>query len=165
MTSTLENSREQAATAASAAEQAQAAVTELDNRLETNANLNLQQRQALRNAEAEAARLKRSLKTAAKDKVRLTEARKKAAAKADKAKDKRTAAEAKYDKVVLAELVNREKERDRAQATDPGNTPAAKKITTAVGRTPAPDPEPERPDPATATATRTAARRTAARAR
>jgi hypothetical protein len=135
----LDRRRDRAAAAAHAAEKAQAGVTELDRRLETNANLTRQQSQALRNAVAEANRLKRAVKASAKERDRLTRARKKAVTRADKAKAKAGSADAKYTKTVLAELVRREKERDRAAAS-----------------LPAPE------QPAATTATRTAARKTAA---
>jgi hypothetical protein len=113
----LNRRRDQASAAATAAEKAQAGVTELDNRLKTNATLTTQQSQALRNAVAEANRLKRALKAAAKEKDQLTKARKKAVDKAAKSKAKAAEAEAKYDKTVLAELVRREKEKDRASGS------------------------------------------------
>jgi hypothetical protein len=145
---TLNRRRDQASAAATAAEKAQAGVTELDNRLKTNATLTTQQSQALRNAVAEANRLKRALKAAAKEKDQLTQARKKAVAKAAKSKAKAAEAEAKYDKIVLAELVRREKEKDRASGSS-GNGKVAR-------------PAPERADTGTTTAVRTAARKTAA---
>ena len=183
MTSMLDSRRDKAATAANAAEKAQAGVTELDNRLQTNASLTTQQIQALRNAEAEANRLKRSLKLIAEERTRLTAARKKAVAQAAQAQKKQQAAEAKYDKIVLAEIVRREKERDRAQpspesdqaqatesdraqptresdrASTTNRTRASTRTRPAVA-----DPAPEQPDAATKTATRTAARKTAAAA-
>jgi hypothetical protein len=140
--SPLDGRRDQAAAAAVAAEKAQAGVAELDHRLATNANLTRQQSQALRNAVAEANRLKRALKAGTKERDRLTKARKKAVTRADKAKAKAESADAKYSKTVLAELVRREKERDRVAASVPA---------------------PEQPTVAT-TATRTAARKTAAAA-
>ena len=48
----LDRRRAQSAAAGAAAEKARQAVTELDNRLRTNADLTQQQAQALRNAEA-----------------------------------------------------------------------------------------------------------------
>jgi chromosome segregation ATPase len=156
----LDSRRDKAATAAGAAEKAQAGVTELDNRLQTNASLTTQQTQALRAAQAEANRLKRSLKLTAKERTRLTAARKKATAKVAQARKKQQAAEAKYDKVVLADMVRREKERDRAQKST-GST----RVSTTAGAGPAAaDPPPEQPDAATSMATRTAARKTAAAA-
>ena len=74
----LDRRRAQSAAAGAAAEKARLAVTELDNRLRTNTELAQQQSQALRNAEAEVKRLKRSLKTQERDRVRLTKAHKKA---------------------------------------------------------------------------------------
>jgi chromosome segregation ATPase len=145
----LNRRRDQASAAATAAEKAQAGVTELDNRLKTNATLTTQQNQALRNAVAEVNRLKRSLKAAAKEREQLTKARKKAVDKAAKSKAKAAEAEAKYDKVVLADLVRREKEKDRAASPSASNGKASR-------------PAPEQTDTATATAVRTAARKTAA---
>jgi hypothetical protein len=139
----LDRRRDQAVAAAGAAEKAQAGVTELDHRLETNANLTRQQSQALRNAVAEANRLKRALKAGTKERDRLTKARKKAVTRAGRAKAKAGSADAKYSRTVLAELVRREKERDRAAAFAPA---------------------PEQPSVTATAATRTAARRTAAAA-
>ena len=112
----LDSRREKAAAANAAAEQAKAGVAELDNRLQANANQTKQQKQALRNVLAEATRLKRALKNAVKDRDRLTKQRKKAVSRAGKTQAKARTAEARYDKSVLAEMVKREKERDRAAA-------------------------------------------------
>jgi hypothetical protein len=130
-TSALDNRRAKSSAANAAAEKARAGVTELDHRLQTNANLMEQQAQALRHAESEAKRLKRALKVADTERGRLAKQRAKAAARAAKAQSKAEAAEAKYDQVVLAELVKREKARDRAEATvDPAtNAPAASRPT------------------------------------
>jgi hypothetical protein len=112
--SQLDRRRDRASAAARAAEKAQAGITELDRRLQTNATMANQQTQARRNAVAEADRLKRSLKVVTRERDRLTKARKKAAARAEKSKAKSAAAEAKYSKTVLAEMIRREKEKDRA---------------------------------------------------
>jgi septal ring factor EnvC (AmiA/AmiB activator) len=117
--SQVDRRREKAASTATAVEKAQAGVTELDNRLQTNSSLTQQHKQALRNAEAEANRLRRSLKAALKERDKLSKARKKAVAKADKARSKAKAAEAKYEKSVLADMVNREKIKDRAGSARP----------------------------------------------
>jgi chromosome segregation ATPase len=155
--SPLDRRRDQASTTAHAAEKAQAGVTELNNRLQTNTNLTTQQSQALRNAEAEANRLKRSLKAGVKERDRLTKAHKRAVAQADKAKAKAKAADEKYSKAVLADLVRREKQKDAARTTTPATRqPAVSAV---------PNPEPERPNVSAAAATRTAARKTAARTR
>src|SRR3954468_2419618 len=115
----LDRRRAQSAAAGAAAEKARQAVTELDNRLRTNTELAQQQSQALRNAEAEVKRLKRSLKTQERDRVRLTKAHKKATAKASKAGNRAADADPKYDKAVLADLIRREKQRDQAAAEAP----------------------------------------------
>jgi hypothetical protein len=126
-TSPLDNRRAKSAAANAAAEKARAGVTELEHRLQTNASQIEQQTQALRHAEAEAKRLKRALKVADAERARLTKQRAKAAAQAEKAQARAEAAEAKYDRVVLAELVKREKARDRAEANGsaaPASQPA-----------------------------------------
>jgi chromosome segregation ATPase len=151
-TTVLDRRRDQAAAAADAVEKAEAAVTELDHRLDTNASLTTQQSQALRNAVAEATRLKRALKAGSKEKDRLTKARKKAADRAQRTKAKAKAADDKYSKSVLADLVRREKEKDRAAAGKPA---ALKSV---------PSPAPERPNAAAESAIGTAARKTAAAA-
>ncbi|MCA2214393.1 hypothetical protein [Jidongwangia harbinensis] len=130
-TSALDNRRTKSSTANAAAEKARAGVTELDHRLQTNANLIEQQTQALRHAESEAKRLKRALKLADTERARLAKQRAKAAARASKAQAKAEAAEAKYDQVVLAELVKREKARDRAEATAARGTASAPSQNTA----------------------------------
>jgi hypothetical protein len=112
----LDRRREQNTAAKSAADDARTAVTELANRLQTNADLTQQQTLALRNAEAEAKRLKRSLKTQARDRNRLEKAHQKAVAKASKASKRAEDMDDKYSKSVLADLVRREKERDQAGA-------------------------------------------------
>ena len=124
-TSPLDNRRAKSTAANAAAEKARAGVTELEHRLQTNANQIEQQTQALRHAEAEAKRLKRALKVADAERARLTKQRAKAAARAEKAQARAQAAEAKYDQVVLAELVKREKARDRAEAANGTAAPAS----------------------------------------
>jgi hypothetical protein len=133
----LDRRRTQAADAAKAAEQAQARVTELDNRLQTNASMTTQQKQALRNAEADVARLKRLLKAGARERDRLTKARKKAADRTAKAQAKSKAAEAKYDKSLLADLVSREKAKDRAGAAQPPTASTTKDVAPLPERLPA----------------------------
>lgn len=66
-TTQLDRRREQSAAADDAAARARATVSELESRLRTNADLTRQQTRSLRNAEAEAKRLKRALKTQARD--------------------------------------------------------------------------------------------------
>jgi chromosome segregation ATPase len=182
--SQLDRRREQAASAAGAADKAKAGVTELDNRLQTNTSMTRQQKQALRNAEAEVNRIKRSLKAATKERDQLTRARKKAVAKADKASVKAKAADAKYEKSVLADMVRREKMKDRADAAQPPVESAGTALQPVLERSPVPvktaaatsgrrgrtsrtataATTPEQPDAGTTTATRTAARKTAANA-
>jgi hypothetical protein len=150
----LDRRRDKAGRTGAAAAAAQAAVTDIDHQLKTVASLAEQQEQALHRAVEEAARLKRSLKAAGKRRTELVKERKKAVARAERARAKAADAEAKYDKELLADLVRREKEKDRAEVSEP------------AGGDPAPaDPAPEQPDEATRTARRTAARKTAKAAR
>jgi len=188
---TIDRRRDRAGAAGAAAEQAAAAVTDIDNQLKTLADLTEQQHQSLRHAVDEAARLKQSLKAARKRRTELLKAREKAAARAEKARARAEAAESKYDKELLADLIRREKERDRAGSATPpqaqtrsDTTPPAQAETpppapavtpppapdaitppakTPARRTrrPATDPPPERETASTATARRTAARKTA----
>jgi chromosome segregation ATPase len=176
----LDRRRDKAADAARAADQAQAGVTELEHRLQTNASMTSQQKQALRNAEAEASRLKRALKAGARERDRLAKAHEKAAARAAKARARSAAAESKYDKSVLADLVRREKAKDRADAAQPPAASTSKEIAPLPevlpakaanatlpptrARTAVADPPPERRNAAAQSATRTAARKTAAAA-
>jgi hypothetical protein len=174
-TTQLDRRREQSAGAEAAAEKARATVEELDRRLHTNDEMTRQQTQALRNAEAEAKRLKRSLKTQARDHARLVKARQKAAAKAAKTRSRAAALDEKYSKSVLADLIRREKEKDRAstakgepdqpatgaQATAARATAAkaaksASARTSSAGRTTTAR---KAPDPATETAAGKTARR------
>lgn len=153
----IDRRREKADAAGTAAGQAQTAVTDIDNQLKTIASLTDQQEQSLRRAQDEAARLKQALKAAAKRKAELVKQRKKAVVRAGRASAKAKAAEAKYDKEVLAEIVRREKEKDRQPAkTGPAQTGPTQT---------AADPAPEKENAATATARGTAARKTAAAAR
>ena len=115
-TTQLDRRRDRSEVAASRAGEARAKVTELENRLQTNAELTQQHTQALRNAEAEVKRLKRVLKTQQRDRDGLLKAKTKAAAKVKAAERRAATAEGKYDKSVLADMVHREKERDRAAA-------------------------------------------------
>ena len=113
-TTPLDRRREQADAAHAAAQRAQTAVAEVENRLRTNADLTREQTQALDIAKAEVKRLKRALKTQARDRLRLQKAQRKAQAKAAKAQSRAATVEDKYGKTVLSDLVRREKERDRA---------------------------------------------------
>ena len=121
----LDRRRDKAGSAGAAADAAQAAVTDIDHQLKTVASLTEQQEQALQRAVEETARLKRSLKAASKRRTELVKERKKAVAKAQRARARATAAEVKYDKEVLADLVRREKEKDRASSSEPAK-PAAR---------------------------------------
>jgi hypothetical protein len=159
----LDRRREQTAAAHTAVERTRTTVTELDNRLRTNADLTTQQKQALRNAEAEARRLKRALKTQARDKDRLEKAHRKAVARAGKAESKAAALEKKYGKSLLDDLIRREKERDRASATTPASSPLPEAPVSPALPAVVP-PSPVETITVSDTARATAARRTAAKA-
>lgn len=135
----LDRRREQSSAANAAAEKARSAVTDLANRLQTNADLTRQQTLALRNAEAEAKRLKRSLKTQSRDRQRLEKAHQKAVAKAAKASRRAEDMDDKYSKTVLADMVRREKERDTAAAAAPSAAviPVPEKAVAAAVESPA----------------------------
>jgi hypothetical protein len=165
-TTQLDRRRDQATAAHTAVQQTTAAVTELENRLRTNADFTRQQAQALRNAEAETKRLRRSLKTQERDRSRLKKAHQKAVAKARKAQSRADAIEAKYSKTVLSDLVLRAKEQDRTASTPAAPAEpvidvvvAAEPVAVVVAEpVPAAEPAPARP------ARATAARATAAKA-
>jgi hypothetical protein len=165
----LDRRRGKADAAGAAAAKAATAVTDIDRQLETIANLTEQQRQARRRAVEEAERLKRSLKAAGKRRAELVKDRKKAVARAERARARAAAAESKYDKEVLADLVRREKEKDRTAATPVRELEAAPERNPEVRAHRAPaksaGPEPEQPGEATKTSRRTAARKTAKAAR
>ena len=186
----LDRRRDKAGAAGAAATKAQAAVSDLDRQLETLTSLADQQQQAVRRAAEESDRLKRSIKAAGKRRGELVKERKRAVAKAERARARAASAEAKYDKAVLADLVRREKEKDRATATAPGKelqpvperapaVPARRSPakaadgaqadgaapTRASRRSAAADPPAEQPSEATQTSRRTAARKTAKAAR
>lgn len=184
MTTPLERHRAKAGTTGAAADKARAAVADLDSQLATLTSLAEQQRQALRRAADETARLKRSLKAASKRQERLVKERVKAVARAEKAGARQATAESKYDRALLADMVRREKERDRAAPpispvgdVPPPAAPAARKVTgraaattraprkTAAAAAPprnaaAAAPPPEVEKPTITTARRTAARKT-----
>ena len=134
MTSTqLDRRRDRSEATAARAGEAHAKIAELENRLQANADLTRQQTQALRTAEAEVKRLKRALKGQKDDRDRLLKAKTKATAKAKTAERRAATAEGKYDKSVLADLVHREKERDRAAAKGRQGTHAAPVALPAAG--------------------------------
>ncbi|MBM2618172.1 hypothetical protein JIG36_21680 [Actinoplanes sp. LDG1-06] len=171
-TKQLDRRREQSTAAHEAAAKTKTTVTELENRLRTNADMTRRQTQALRNAEAEAKRLKRSLKTQARDKDRLEKAHKKAVSRAEKAQSKAATLEEKYGKSVLHDLVRREKEKDRAAASTPVS-PALPAVVPPPPIEPEPPAEtapaveteqPVEPVTARATAARSTARKAAASA-
>jgi chromosome segregation ATPase len=116
-TSALDRRRNKAQAAKDAADRAQANVAELDARLSALTTQTQQDQSALQRAQDEVTRLKRAVKAAAKEGATLQARRKKASAAVLKSQAKAQAAEARYDEAVLAEIVRREKDRDRAAAS------------------------------------------------
>ena len=136
----LDRRRDKAGAAGATAAKAEAAVTDIDRQLETVKSLTEQQEQALHRAVEEAERLKRSIKAAGKRRAELVKERQRAVTKAEQARAKADAAEAKYDKEVLADLVRREKEKDRASSSEPApeeQSTAGKELEPAPERAPA----------------------------
>jgi chromosome segregation ATPase len=146
----LKKRRKKAESARRAAEAAQERVAALDARLAANSQQTEREVAALRQARDEASRLKKAIKQAAKERGGLRSARKAAQKAAARSRRRAEAADAKYDRVVLAELVRREKKNQAAR--DAASAPAT------IGAAP------ERVGPGSAVATQTAARKTAAAA-
>lgn len=121
--STLERRRGRSLAANQAAEQARADAQRAEAQLEANTAQTAEHETALQHAMDEAARLRKALKALTKQRGKLRSARKEARRSASKAQRRARTAEAKYDRSVLAEMVRREKEGDRADAgqrpTDP----------------------------------------------
>jgi chromosome segregation ATPase len=155
---TLDRRRDKAQGAKDTADKARDHVADLDARISTNAGQAQQDQAALHQAQDEVTRLKRALKTAAKEDAVLQTRRKKASTAAVKAEVKAKAAEAKYDQAMLADMVRREKARDRSAAAATAKVDAPPADTTSVA------PSAQQPTARPATATRTAPRRTAANA-
>ena len=138
-TATLDRRRGKAQAAKDAADKARGGVADLDTRIAANASQTQQDQAALHRARDEVIRLKRALKAAAKEGVALQARRKKASTVAVKADAKAKAAETKYDQAVLADIVRREKARDRtAAATAKPAAPAPTAATPAKPAAPAP---------------------------
>jgi multidrug resistance efflux pump len=173
---TLDRRRDKAQGAKDTADKARDNVADLDARIATNAGQAQRDQAALHQAQDEVTRLKRALKTAAKEDAVLQTRRKKASTAAVKAEVKAKAAEAKYDQAVLADMVRREKARDRSAAAATAKVDAPPADTTSVAPSPgttsvAPSagttsvaPSAQQPTARPGTATRTAPRRTAAKA-
>ncbi len=166
--SKLHRRRDKAQAAKAAADKARAGVTQLDDQLKANATQTQNVETALQRAQEEVARLKKALKASIKERAKLRSARKRAQDVAGRTQRRAETAEAKYDKIVLAELVRREKDKDRARSTshDVAETPEPKAAEPATAGAPAPVTDaPERPGGGAMTAIQTAARKTAAVAR
>jgi hypothetical protein len=170
----LERRRLKTDAAKAVLEQAQVVVSALDGRLETNATQSRENEAALERSLDEVARLKKALKAGAQERRKLAKARKDARAAVAKADRKAQSTEAKYDRLVLAEIVRREKAAEHAKASRGSlpETPAPPPVNTSPPSTPDSEPTPasavpkaEQGPTGTQTATRTAARTTAARAR
>jgi hypothetical protein len=162
--SVLDRRRQKMQATRTAAQDAGAAVDELDTRLDTNSSETREHEAALHTALDRVAALKKAIKAAGKQNSRLASSRKDARRAAARAQQRAAGAEARYDRAVLADMLRREKDRDLsvhgAQPTAPaGGNPSSD--------TPARATTPRRSSgTARATAARaTAARATAARAR
>jgi hypothetical protein len=112
--SPLERSRAKANNAREALAEAGRRADDIDERLERNAARMSADDKALAAALDEVKRLKRALKDGEKERQKLIVARKRAITEVEKAEEKARKAEAKYDREVLADLIEREKESDRA---------------------------------------------------
>jgi hypothetical protein len=126
--SKLDRRREKSRIAHEVAERAAAIVAAVDAQLTANAGQTEQDQAALRNARDEVVRLKRALKSADKDRAALRKRRANAGALTARAQVKAQRAEKRYDQEVLADIVRREKDRDRAAASAAGTahpTPAS----------------------------------------
>jgi hypothetical protein len=115
--SALDRRREKARIAQEAAERAQESAAVVDAQITANTAQAERDQAALRHAHDEIVRLKRALKSAAKDRTALQKRHGKAGAAATKAQGRAQRAEKRYDEAVLAEIVRREKDRDRAAAS------------------------------------------------
>lgn len=104
-------------TAASAASAAK--VSSLDQRLNAKAATSREQEAALRSARDRVAALKKALKASQKQLAKLRTARADAGKADAKARQRVGTAEAKYDRAVLADVVQREKQRDLASHVTP----------------------------------------------
>lgn len=112
--SPLERRRRRADDAQVALDRARAAVADVDARLQANGRQSQDDDAALQRARDEVARLKAALKDGAKDRARLVKERKRLSADATESARKAKAAEAKYDRVVLTEMVRREKQANKS---------------------------------------------------
>jgi chromosome segregation ATPase len=178
----LDRRRDKAQSAKAAADTARQRVSALDDRLAATGAQSKEHEAALRRARDEMSRRKKALKASAKKRDQLRTSRKKAGKAAAKARRRARGAEQRYDQVVLAEMVRREKERDRAAAAAharPSDDGAATGQKTghksgrkagertgggSGGSVPTLEAGPERAAIGVTTATRTAARKTADRA-
>jgi hypothetical protein len=178
--SPLDRTRGKADRARQALTEAGQRADDVDERLERVGAQVSADEKALAAALAEVNRLKKALKDGEKERRKLVLARKRAIADVEKAEEKARKAEAKYNREVLADIIEREKEHDRAASsgasiavpavlnsepvrnTDVTRMPADEVELPADGPAGAPATEPE--DLAIATARATAARATAASA-
>jgi chromosome segregation ATPase len=113
--SVLDRRRDRADAARKAAEAAQARVADLDARLAAGEEQLREHEAALEQARQEITRRKQAIKATGKQRGKLQKARDAAWRAAAKKRRKAVAADAKYDKVVLAEMVRREKASRAAQ--------------------------------------------------
>jgi chromosome segregation ATPase len=115
----LDRRRDRADVARKAAEAAQARVADLDARLAAGEEQLREHEAALEAARQEITRRKKAIKATGKQRGKLQKARDAAWRAAAKSRRKAVAADAKYDKVVLAEMVRREKDNRAAPEAAP----------------------------------------------
>jgi chromosome segregation ATPase len=118
-TSTLDRRRDRAEAARKAAEAAQARVADLDAQLAAGEAQLREHEAALEQARQEITRRKQAIKATGRQRGKLQKARDAAWRAAAKSRRKAVVADAKYDKVVLADMVRREKASRAAQKTAP----------------------------------------------
>jgi hypothetical protein len=124
--SALDRSRAKANQAQQTLADASRRVDEIEERLERTTARSSADEKALDATRAEVKRLKKALQDGEKERQKLVLARKRAIADVEKAEDKARKAEAKYDREVLADLIEREKEHDRAApSAAPSTAPAS----------------------------------------
>jgi hypothetical protein len=115
--SPLDRSRTKANRAQQALADASGRVDDIDERLERIGARTIADEKALTAALDTVKRLKKALKDGEKERQKLVLSRKRAIAEVEKAEEKARKAEAKYDREVLADLIERQKENDRAAST------------------------------------------------
>ena len=174
--SALDRRRRKLWRARNGADDATAAVRQLEERIDANAEQGRTHEANLRAALDEVASLKKAIKASAKEADKLHDSREAARERAAEAQQRAAVAESKYDDAVLADLLRREKDNDLAAHADPRATddPGHRRddegddsVADSGGADGTASPRQDRSDevPESTTARDTAARHTATRAR